>query len=334
MNICILSVDNINSASEISKYEPFVNPMQWLLQHHTEHYFLTNSNYKIILNDLLIKNFDVFFNLCDGAKGENRPGIEVVKFLEKNKISFTGANSKFYEPSRIKMKKISKIADIPYPKGVIIKSVSDIIKISKKLNFPLIVKHYNSYNSVGLTKNSVVYNLKDLKIQAEKIISKYSAALIEEYIEGKEFTVLVAENYKNKNKPYVFEPMQIVFPKGETFKNFDLKWKKHSVMKYKNVSDKLICNKLKNYSSKMFIKMNGSGYARCDLRMNKNSEIFMLEINPNCSIYFPKNDPSSADEILYNQKNGHKIFTDLILKSALNKKYEPDSYQDFCITKH
>ena len=70
----------------------------------------------------------------------------------------------------------------------------------------------------------------------------------------------------------------------------------------------------------MFINMNGSGYARSDIRMNNKGEIFMLEINPNCSVYFPKNNPSSADEILYNQKNGHEIFTELIIKSALSKQ--------------
>jgi len=322
MNICILNVDNKNSESEISKFEPFANPTQWLLQHSTEHYYLTKCNYKRILNNLIKKDFALFINLCDGAKGENRPGIEVVKFLEKRNIPFTGANSKFYEPSRIQMKLACKQSGIPYPKGIIIKSVSEIKEVSEKLNFPLIVKHYNSYNSVGLTKKSVVNNLIELHTQAKIIISKYKAALIEEYIEGKEFTVLIAENYNNKKIPFVFEPLEIVFPKDEVFKHFNLKWKKHSAMKYTPVVNNNISNKLKKYSSKMFINMNGSGYARSDIRMNNKGEIFMLEINPNCSVYFPKNNPSSADEILYNQKNGHEIFTELIIKSALYKKLQ------------
>ncbi len=321
MNICILTVDNSNSTSEISKLEPFANPLPWLKKHNAQQYALLKNNYRKTLCTLLEKEFDIFINLCDGAKGEDRPGIEVVKYLEKHYAAFTGAKSNFYEPTRIEMKKACKIANIPFANGIIIKDKKDLAKIIKKLKFPLIVKHFNSYNSVGLTKNSVVNNYEELLLQFEKIISKYKAALIEEYIEGREFTTLVTENYLNKKEPFVFEPMEIIFPKGETFKHFDLKWKKHSTMKYQAISDKTINNKIKNYSSKMFVEMNGSGYARCDLRMNNKGKIFMLEINPNCSIYFPKNDPSSADEILYNKSNGHKIFTELILNSAL-KTYQ------------
>lgn len=319
MDICILNVDNENSESEISKFEPFANPLPWLAQHNAQQFSLTQSNYKETLSNLLKNKHVLFLNLCDGAKGENRPGIEVVKYLEKHYVAFTGANSLFYEPSRIEMKEACKNANIPFAKGLIIKDKKDLSKIIKKLSFPLIVKHFNSYNSVGLTKNSVVNNYDDLLFQTEIIISKYKAALIEEYIEGCEFTALITENPRNKEQPFVFEPMEIIFPKGETFKHFDLKWKKHSTMKYIPVSDNATNNKIKNYTSKMFVEMNGSGYARCDLRMNNKGELFMLEINPNCSIYFPKNDPSSADEILYNQNNGHNVFTELIIKSALLK---------------
>lgn len=319
MNICILTVDNKNSESEISKLEPFANPLLWLKKHNVQQYSLSKINYRKTLSILLKNKFDVYINLCDGAKGEDRPGIEVVKYLEKNHTAFTGANSNFYEPSRLEMKKACEKAKLPFAKGIIIKNEKDLTKVNNNLNFPLIVKHFNSYNSVGLTKKSIVNNYDDLLFQSKIIISKYKAALVEEYIEGREFTALVTENPKNKKKSFVFEPMEIIFPKGETFKHFDLKWKKHSSMKYLPVSNKLTNNKIKEYSSKMFAKMDGSGYARCDLRMNSKGELFMLEINPNCSIYFPKINPSSADEILYNHNNGHEIFTDLILKSALLK---------------
>ena len=48
--------------------------------------------------------------------------------------------------------------------------------------------------------------------------------LIEEFIEGPEFTVLISSNYQNPSCPIVFPPLQETFPEGETFKHFNLKW--------------------------------------------------------------------------------------------------------------
>jgi len=213
MNICILNVDNKLASSEISDYEPVANPISVLNVNNILQYFVTKNNYKKIIDNLAKKNIDVIINLCDGAKGENRPGIEVVKYLEKNNFAYTGANKSFYEPTRTSMKLACKKANVPFPKGKIIKNIKDVTNISNMLQFPLIVKHFNSYNSVGLSKNSVVYNVLQLTKMSNFIIEKYGAALIEEYIEGREFTVLLAEN--KKHIPFAFEPFEILFPKGK-----------------------------------------------------------------------------------------------------------------------
>jgi D-alanine-D-alanine ligase len=319
MKICILKVDNENSNSAISKYEPTSNPINWIKTHKFEQWSVSANNSKTILHQLLKKDFDIFINLCDGAENEDRPGIEVVKILEKAGKAFTGAGSTFYEPTRIEMKNACNDANINYPKGLIVEKNYNVGDLLNTLQFPMIVKHFNSYNSIGLTKKSIVNNVNELTIQASKMILEFGSAMIEEYIEGNEYTALVVENATNSDEPIVFTPMQIIFPEGEKFKHFDLKWKSHISMAYIPVNDKNIADKIKKMSAEMFKKMNGSGYARCDIRMNKNGELFMLEINPNCSIYFPKEDPSSADEILFYENNGHELFTKLILESAFNR---------------
>ena len=43
------------------------------------------------VKELVAEGFDVFFNLCDGAADEDRPGIEVVQTLEELGVPFTGA---------------------------------------------------------------------------------------------------------------------------------------------------------------------------------------------------------------------------------------------------
>jgi D-alanine-D-alanine ligase-like ATP-grasp enzyme len=320
MRICILNVDNQNSLSVISEFEPLADPSGWLNNHSYDRAFIRKKDAKIQIEDLLGRNYDLFLNLCDGAENEDRPGIEVVKMLEKANVAFTGAGSAFYDPSKDEMKDACLKSGVKFPKGINVFSIENIEEKIKGMSFPFIVKHQKSYNSVGMTKDSVVNDVNALKAQVNKMVDVFGGALIEEYIDGREFTALVVENANNIKNPFVFMPMEIVFPEGETFKHFDLKWKGHAAMKYVPCDDKKIASKISTASSSMFKAMNGTGYGRCDLRMNRSGELFMLEINPNCSIYFPKEDCSSADEILYYEKESHEKFTQMIIHSALNRK--------------
>jgi D-alanine-D-alanine ligase len=53
---------------------------------------------------------------------------------------------------------------------------------------------------------------------------RHGAALIEEFIEGTECTVLVAVNPDDPARPKTYTPIQYRFPEGETFKHSDMKW--------------------------------------------------------------------------------------------------------------
>jgi len=320
MRICILNTDIQNSANLQKCAGPIADPKPYLKNHIIENSYIRKKDVESQIAGLLNKGFDLFFNLCDGAEGQDTPGIEVVQLLEKANVAFTGADSAFYEPSRLQMKEACRKVNVAYPPGVLINANDNVKAKTQTLKYPLIVKHPNSYNSIGLTRNSVVNNHEELCFQVKKMISNFKGAFIEEYIIGREFTALIAENPEDYTKPVVFLPMEILFPEGETFKHFDLKWKAHNSMKYIRCSDNELSENISKATAKMFLAMNGTGYARCDLRINQNGEIFMLEINPDCSIYFPATDTASSDEILFTEPNGHQHFTDLILKSAFKRR--------------
>jgi D-alanine-D-alanine ligase len=320
MRICVLNVDNQNSTSAISELEPFADPSPWLKDHNWDRCFIRKKDVNTQLLELLSKKYDLFLNLCDGAENEDRPGIEVVRLLEKAGVAFTGAGSSFYDPSKDEMKEACLKSGVKFPKGINVSSVESIEQIISGMSFPFIVKHQKSYNSIGITKDSVVDNIDDLKNQINRMVNSFGSALVEEYIDGREFTALVVENGDEPEKPFVFTPMEIIFPAGESFKHFDLKWKGHAGMKYIPCDESSIASEISAASSEMFKAMNGTGYGRCDLRMNRSGELFMLEINPNCSIYFPKEDCSSADEILYFEKEGHEKFTQMMIQSAMSRK--------------
>jgi hypothetical protein len=43
------------------------------------------------------------------------------------------------------------------------------------------------------------------------------------------------------------------------------------------------------------VGLNGTGYGRCDLRVDADGRPFMLEINPNCGVFYRPEDAGSAD---------------------------------------
>lgn len=313
-NIAILIVENSGSSSKISLFEPQVNPLPYLSRYKTTIYRLTKKNALSQLAQISNKH-DLFINLCDGAEGDDRPGIEVVKFLEKHKLPFTGASTSFYEPSRKEMKNAAVKCNINVPKSFFLTNIHQLSSFN--LSFPCIVKHPNSYSSIGLTKNSIVNNYSSLTSEVSEKIEKFNGALIEEYIKGEEYTVLVVS--KNKSETEVFYPAKIVFPQGEEFKHFALKWEQHSTMSYIPCPNSELAEKLINNSIKIYQTMNGSGYARFDYRVDNKGNIFFIELNPNCSIFYPPQNASSADEILAFNANDKQTFVNLIIEYAMQR---------------
>jgi hypothetical protein len=88
-------------------------------------------------------------------------------------------------------------------------------------------------------------------------------------------------------------------------------------MQAKPVDDAALAERLREAARRLFVGLSGTGYGRCDLRMDATGELYMLEINPNCAIFYPSTDPGSADYILQNDPAKHRGFVEQIITAAL-----------------
>lgn len=315
MYICVLS--SPPDADDI----PY-DPSSYFKNYKWEHFIPSPNNFKSEIDALNEKGVDIFVNLCDGTPDDELSGIGLVNYFEEKSLAFTGAGSKFFDPTRLEMKQAAMIANVPVPGSMFVHQEEDLLNFDHNLNFPLLVKPPHGYASVGLSRDSRVDDFAGLKFQTNKTISRFGGALIEEFVEGREFTTLIAENANDKNNPVTFRPVEFKFPPGESFKHYDMKWKEYDLMSVYPVTDHEIENKLRELTRRQFLAMDGVGYARCDFRMSNKGELLLLEINPNCGIFYPPNDPGSADFILLNDPLGHTGFLKLILESALKRKRE------------
>jgi D-alanine-D-alanine ligase-like ATP-grasp enzyme len=266
------------------------------------------------------RGYDVFFNLCDGAADQDTPGIEVVRTLERHRVAFTGATSAFYEPSRIAMKRACRAEGIAFPRYVLARHAAHVERAAARLSYPLFVKHYSSYSSVDLSRHSRVGSRGGLARQARKIMRRHGAALIEEFIEGSEVTVLVAENADEPARPKTYTPIQYRFPQGESFKHAAMKWVDYQKMDAFPVDDADLDARVRDASARFFVALRGASFGRCDLRIDKDGTPYMLEINPNCGIYYPAAAAGSADLCLLHDAEGHIGFTRRLIVAALARR--------------
>lgn len=123
--------------------------------------------------------YDAFVNLCDGAWDEDRAGKEVVEALERCKVPFTGADSRFYEPSKEHMKMMAHYQGVATPRFVFAYGPADVELAASQLRYPLIVKHFNGYSSIGMTERSRVTDRAALEAEAARFINAFGGALIE-----------------------------------------------------------------------------------------------------------------------------------------------------------
>ncbi|HEX9710156.1 MAG TPA: SET domain-containing protein-lysine N-methyltransferase, partial [Candidatus Thermoplasmatota archaeon] len=114
-------------------------------------------------------------------------------------------------------------------------------------------------------------------------------------------------------------PIEYRFPEGETFKHYHLKWNDFAGLQAKHVRDPELEERLREASARFFRGLSGTGYGRCDLRVDADGRAFMLEINPNCGLYYPLDAPASADLILQQDPAGYEGFTRRVVDAALRR---------------
>lgn len=131
LRVCVLVSSASHSTSDIAPYDT--------LQRTPAVYFRDDARYTFAYKELhkatavpavrdLVQTgqFDVFFNLCDGAWDEDRAGKEVVEALEAFGVPFTGASAAFYDPTKALMKMMAHYQGVATPNYVLAHHAEDV----------------------------------------------------------------------------------------------------------------------------------------------------------------------------------------------------------------
>jgi hypothetical protein len=95
-----------------------------------------------------------------------------------------------------------------------------------------------------------------------------------------------------------------------------MKWVDYDALACFPVEDSGLADRLRDASARFFVELQGASFGRCDIRVDASGTPYMLEINPNCGVYYPPTDPGSADLCLAKDPAGHEGFTRQIVAAA------------------
>lgn len=310
MRICILTDEN----PEDFNPAPYMQGFDWEM-------VTLKDPVKEVLREVVARNeFDVYLNICEGFEfGEEYEyqGIDVVNVLEELNVPYTGATPAFFDPTREEMQAAADAHGVGFAKGYRVHSAEEAQKLVKNLRYPIMVKHPKSYGSTGMFRESRVDSPEQLMQQVERICAEFGAARMEEFIVGKEFNVLVVDNPDDLDHPIAYPPAELVFPPGEEFWHTDVKWDYDVPFDFKQVTDPELIARLHDTAIRMYKAIGAVSYGRCDIRMNEQGELFVLEINPNSAIMLTPKEYGPADYMILYDPGGYKLFFDRIIKVAL-----------------
>src|SRR5262245_12760256 len=234
----------------------------------------------------------IAFNLLEGFDDITIFDQNVVSHLELLKLSYTGCNPRGLLLARDKSlsKKLLAYHRIPVPEFEVFR-VGRPGRRPKRLAYPLMVKSLTQEASIGISQASVVDNDDKLKERVAFIHESIgTAAIVEQYVEGRELYVGILGNQQLQVLP-VWELFFTNMPEGSKRIATDrVKWSVKYQKKYgidsgpaRDVPDGQ-ADAIQHLCKRAYRALELSGYARIDLRLDDAGNAWVLEVNPNPQI--------------------------------------------------
>lgn len=232
---------------------------------------------------------DLVFNLFEGFGDSPETEAMVPEALSELGMPFTGCPETAIRLAldKVKVKAMLKAAGIPTPDFQLLNPQTLHMF---RLSYPCIVKPHGEDASHGLSPDSVVDDFAALKRQVSLISNSYGGgALVEEFIDGREFNATVLGNSRGT----VLPASEIVYSlpsEKPRILTFAAKWEIDSLYFRATTA---VCpartgagegKHISETALAAFHLLGCQGYARVDMRTDQKGQLNVIEVNPNPDI--------------------------------------------------
>jgi D-alanine-D-alanine ligase len=231
------------------------------------------------------------FNLCEEINGKCDLEMCVAGLLDLMEIPYTGCGplALGLALNKFRVKLILRAAGIPSARGCLLPPGK--ASLPGRVKFPVIAKPVQTDASLGINSQSVCRDVAQLEKQVAYIHNVYRQdALIEEYLDGREFNVSVIGD----RTPEVLAISEIDFrgmPDGEPrIVSYRAKWDEESAVYGCTVPicpaeiSKRLQHRIRDLALRSYQCTDCRDYARVDMRTDARGNVYVLEVNPNPDI--------------------------------------------------
>ena len=242
-----------------------------------------------LISGLKRRKPDLIFNLMETFGHDEFGAAGLAGVLDLVGIPYTGGGpgETYIQEDKGLAKKLLAYEKLLYPDFAVFAPDADL-ETGGKLRFPLFVKPLRMEASIGVDGESLVRTVPELMDRIKQIHAEvHDAALVEEYIEGREIYVGVLGNHD----PRAFPPVEIDFaqlPNGQPhIVGAKAKWDEKSTQ-YRGtrpmparLSDEVRA-RVNKAALLAYRALRVRDYGRIDLRLTQAGEVYVIEVNASC----------------------------------------------------
>lgn len=223
---------------------------------------------------------------------ENGQQLWLLEYFEKHGINYTGSqkNVLYYDSNKVAAKKQVASKGIDTADFFITSPDAHKNEQDLPLPFPLFIKPIDAANSNGVDIDSLVYDFSHFQEKVKKLYNEYAEpVLVEEYLDGKEFTVAIIEDHGN----LIVAPVEIIPPEEKGVRILGEKAKTENTEVLKKITDTNILSEVMDIAVKSFRALGARDFARIDIKMDHLGQCHFIEANlvpgmKKGSSYFPR----------------------------------------------
>jgi D-alanine-D-alanine ligase len=233
------------------------------------------------------------FNFAESFAGKSALESNVAALLNLLDLRYTGSSPAglLCAGDKTLSKKVLSFHQLRTPEFVTV--YRGALDWAGDIAFPVIIKPPQEDASLGITTTSVVRDLKGLFEAIDRIQGEYQQpALVEQFIDGREFYVGVLGNVNARALPIIELDFSSFPPGRPRIASWEAKWGEdgsgagaefagtRSVFPT-DVPEEL-GQRMQAVAVEAFHALRLRDYARIDLRVTGAGEVYVIEVNPNC----------------------------------------------------
>jgi D-alanine-D-alanine ligase len=255
---------------------------------------------------------DLFFNLVESYAGNDTMEMHFAAYLDLVGKRYTGAGpaGSYLAMDKPIAKKIIRFHGLYTPYSAVVDRGR--VEHAQDIRFPVIVKPAAEDASKGIDAGSVVNTIKELFERISWVHDEFaSAAILEEYIEGREIYAAVLGNDKPEALPLVeldLSKLPEGMPRIAGYEvKFDVRTEAYKKTKSAPARDlpEDVVELIHDTAVTAYRALKLRDYGRLDLRLAENGRVYVIEANPN-----PWLDPTA--EFAMAAKEAGRSYTELI----------------------